>query len=98
MWNPQGGEVPLIPNQNPTPMQPRAPATASAAIPPARDDTPWPNTVPASTNLFVARSSWLIPPNGNEIPIPAFIKMEKGPNTENAPQKQAVIPCPNDPR
>ena len=62
MQKPQVGEVPLIPNLNPTPLQPRAPATASAAIPPTRHDTPWPNTVPASTNLFVARSSWLIPP------------------------------------
>ena len=97
MWKPQG-EVPLIPNQNPTPLQPRAPATASATIAPTRDDTPWPKTVPASTNLFVARSSWPIPPNGNEIPIPALIKMEERTNTENAPQKQAVIPPPSDPR
>ena len=101
MWKPQGGEVPLIPNPNnplieqqPTPLQPKAPATASAAIPPTRDDTPWPNTVLASINLFVGKSSWPIPPNGNEMPIPAFIKMEVRPNAESAPSKQAVIPHP----
>ena len=60
---PQEGEVLLISNPNnppmepqPTPLQPMAPATTSAAILPTRDDTPWPNTLPASTNLFVARS------------------------------------------
>ena len=49
--------------------------------------------MPASTNLFFARS-WPIPPYGNEIRIPAFIKLEEKPDTENAPLKQAVIPCP----
>ena len=29
-----------------------------------------------------------------KIPIPAFIKMEERPDSENAPQKQAVIPHP----
>ena len=27
-----------------------------------KEDTPWPNTEPASTNLFKARADWLIPP------------------------------------
>ena len=27
-----------------------------------REDTPWPNNMPASTNLFDLRASWLIPP------------------------------------
>ena len=90
MQKPQGGEVPLIPNlnnppmeQQPTALQPKAPATASAATLPTRDDTPWSNSVLVSTNLFVARS-WPIPPNENEIPIPVFIKMEERPNTESA--------------
>ena len=54
MHKPQGGEVPLIDNQNTTFLQPRAPATALAAIPLTRDDTPEPKTVLTSTNLFVA--------------------------------------------
>ena len=88
MQKSQGGEIPLIPNlnnpmmeQQQTPLQPKASATASAATPLTRDDSPWSNAVLASTNLFVARS-WPIPPNGNEIPIPVFIKMEEKPNTE----------------
>ena len=86
MQKPQGGEVPLIPNlnnplmkQQPKPLQPKAPPTASVANPLTRDDTPWPNTVPASTNLLLVRS-WLNPLNENEIPIPAFIKMEERPD------------------
>ena len=59
MQKPQEEEVPLIPNPNnppmeqqPTPLQPKAPATASGAIQLTRDDTPWPNTVLASTNFI----------------------------------------------
>ena len=33
--------------QQPTHLQPKAPATATSAILLTRDDTPWPNTVPA---------------------------------------------------
>ena len=36
------------------------------------EDTPWPNTMPASTNLFKARADWAIPPTKT----PA-VKMEK---------------------
>ena len=71
--------------------QPKAKAAATFATPLTSNDTPWPNTVAASTNLFVARSSWLILPNVNEIPTPNFIKMEK--SQEKAPPKQAAIPC-----
>ena len=60
---PKGREVLLIPNlnsslieQQPTYLQPKASATVTSAIPLTRDDTPWSNSVPASTNLFVARS------------------------------------------
>ena len=103
MQRPQGGEVPLIPNlnnppmkQQPKPLQPKAPATASDAIPPTRDDTPWPNTVPASTNLFVGQS-WLISLNGNEIPTLALIKMEKRPDAESIPTKAGSDPLPKGP-
>ena len=37
-----------------------------------REDTPWPNTIPASTNLFKARADWPIPP----MQTPA-VKVEK---------------------
>ena len=63
MQEPQGREGPLIPNlnnlpmvQQPTSLESKASATARSAIPLTRDATPWPNTVLASTNLFVARS------------------------------------------
>ena len=83
MQNPQGGEVPLIPNLNnplkekqATPLQPKSSTIATSIISLTRDDTPWSNTVPASTNLFVARS-WLITPNGNEIPIPPSLRWRR---------------------
>ena len=88
----QERECPFIPNCDIPPVeqqQPKATTTTTFATPPTRDDTPWPNTVLASTNLFVARSL-PIPPHGNEVPAPAFIKMEKP--DEKAPPKQAVIP------
>ena len=64
MQKPQGGEVPLIPNLNnplmelqPTPLQSKAPATASAVILPARDETPWPT-------LFQPQQIYLLPGHG----------------------------------
>ena len=51
--------------------QPEAAVTATA--PQKREDTPWPNTMPASTNLFDARASWPIP----QMEAPTAIKMEK---------------------
>ena len=78
--------------QQPTSLVSKASGTATSAIPLTKDATPWPNTVPASTNLFVTRS-WLIPPNENKIPAPAIITMER-PHAESAPPKQAGIPCP----
>ena len=60
MFTPNCGS-PLMEQQQPKPT-----ATATFATPLTRDDTPWPNTVPASTNVFVARS-WPFPPNGNEV-------------------------------
>ena len=49
-----------------------------------REDTPWPNTMPASTNLFNARASWPILPTE----ICAVVKIEK---TE-VPPRVATIP------
>ena len=48
-----------------------------------REDTPWPNTVPASTNLFEARSDWPILP----LQTPT-VKMEKA----DIPPRVAAIP------
>ena len=58
-----GGRTPFIANHGNPPMaqQSKATTTASSTAPPTRDDTLWPNTMPASTNLFVARVSWPIP-------------------------------------
>ena len=47
-----------------------------------RKETPWPNTVPASTNLFEARADWPIPPKQT----PA-VKIEKA----EVPPKVAAI-------
>ena len=57
----------------------------------ARDDTPWPNTVPALTDLFVAMTSWPIPPNVSEVPTSTFVKMEK--SDEKTPPKLVQPPC-----
>ena len=95
----QGREGPFTPNHdNPlmeqqlSTLKPKATATATSAVPLTRDDTPWPNTVLTSTNLFIARS-WPIPPNGNETPAHAFPKIEKS-DVEKAPPKQATTPHP----
>ena len=87
--------------------QPKATATATSTVPPTRDDTPWPNTMPASSSLFVARASWPIPPNVNEVastnffvsraswPIPPNVNEVSTPTfvkTEKTPPKQVAIP------
>ena len=46
--------------------------------------------MPASTNLFVARASWPIPPYTDETPAPSFVKTEKA--DEKTLPKQAAIP------
>ena len=50
----QAEENPLVHNSNPPPLE---------AIPnvPVREDTPWPNTIPASMNLFEASTGWPVP-------------------------------------
>ena len=48
-----------------------------------REDTPWPKTVPASTNLFEARAGWPIPP----MKTPT-VRIEKA----EVPPRAAAIP------
>ena len=55
---PQVEENPSIPNCSPS--QPETIHNAPAFQ--VRGDTPLPNTIPASTNLFEARADWPIPP------------------------------------
>ena len=63
--------------------QPEAtPAVTTCQV---REETPWPNTMSASTNLFEARANWPLPPTET----PAVIKMEK----TDAPPNVATIPC-----
>ena len=73
-------ENPSAPSHN-TP-QPRQ--QPEAAAPQNREDTPWPNIMPASTNLFDVRTSWPIP--STETPI--VVRIEK---TE-VPPRVAAIP------
>ena len=90
---------PINPQPKSNTFAPRAPATASAAIAPTRDDTPWAQDC-SSLNKFICWPGHhgQFPQMGMKSTIPALIKMEERTNTENAPQKQAVIPPPSDPR
>ena len=54
-----------------------------AVAPHNREDTPWPNTMPASTNLIDVRASCPIPPTET----PTVVKMEK---TEIPPRVAAI--------
>ena len=67
---------------NPQEQQPEATPTVTTLQ--TREDTPWSNTMPASTKLFNAKKSWPIPPTDT----PAVVKMEK---TE-VPPRVAAIP------
>ena len=52
-------EGPSTPScNNPQEQQPEA--TIAAATPQSREDTPWPNTMPASINMFNTRALWPI--------------------------------------
>ena len=78
----QEGEGPSAPSYNNC--QGQQPEAAAVVIPiQNREDTPWPNTMPASTNLFDARASWPIPPSEP----PTVVKMEK---TEVPPWVAAI--------
>ena len=73
---PQSEINPSIQNSNPPPLEvvPNPPTFQ------VREDTPWPNTEPASTNLFVARADWPIPHT-------------PGPTKTEVPPQTAVITC-----
>ena len=78
----QEGEGPSAPSfNNPQEQQPEAVPTVTTLQ--NREDTPWPNTMPASTNLFGAKASWPIPPTETS----AVVKMEK---TEVTPRLAAI--------
>ena len=53
----QAEENPSVHNSNP-PQPEAAPNSPTFQV---REDTPWPNTMPASMNLFKARADWPIP-------------------------------------
>ena len=75
---PLAKENPSIHNSNP-PQPEAAPDAPNFHV---REDTPWPNTVPTSTNLFEAKVDWPI------LPTPALsVKVEK---TEVPPQIAAI--------
>ena len=89
----QKEESPFTPNHVNPPVaqqQPKVTTTATFTALLTRDGTSWPNTVPTSTNLFVARASWPIPPNVNEVPTHTFVKTAKA--DEKTPSKQVAIP------
>ena len=86
----QEEEHPFTPNHGYPPMAQQPTTTTTFIAPTTKDDTPWPNTIPALTNLFVARAPWPIPPNVNEVPTPTFVKTEKA--EEKISPKQASIP------
>ena len=106
-WSkPQGREMTTIPvhkislmEQQPATLTPKTTAAATPAILPvmsipARGPTPWPNTVLASANLFIARS-WSLLHNKDDSQIPATQKIiESDPSKiENIPRK-TIIPSP----
>ena len=79
---PQGEEDPSAPSCK-TPQERQQP---EAAAPQNREDTPWPNTVHASMNLFDARASWPIPPTE----ALTVVKTEKA--EKRTPFRLAAIP------
>ena len=69
-----------------TPIPTSASTTPPMMTNPTRTTTPWPYTVPATTNLFVTRS-WPIPPTKENAPAPAK-------QVENTPARKIIISCP----
>ena len=82
----QEGEGPSSPSCNKPQEEQQPEAAVTARAPQKREDTPWPNTMPASTNLFDVRPSWPIPPTE----APTVIKNEKA--EEKIPPRIAAIP------
>ena len=81
---PQEEENPSTPSYNMPQQRQQPEATATLTTLQTREDIPWPNTMPATTNLFKARVSWPIHPTET----PTVVKMEK---IEISP-KVAAIP------
>ena len=70
---PQEEEGPSTPSCS-NPQERQQPEVAvTTTVPQNREDTPWPNTIPASTNMFDARASWPI----LTTEVPTIVKMEK---------------------
>ena len=83
---PQEEEGPSTPScSNPQERQ-QPEAAVIATTPKNRENTPWPNTMPASTNLFNARASWPIPSTEATM----VIKMEVA--EKKVPPRLAAIP------
>ena len=83
--SPQVEENPSAPSCN-TPQQRQQPeAIPNVTTFQVREDTSWPNTMSASTNMFEARADWPIPPT--ETPT---VKMEKA---EVPPKAVVICPC-----
>ena len=84
---PKVEENPSTPNCSPP--QPEAiPNTLTFQV---REDAPWPNTIPASTNLFPARTDWSIPPT--QTPAVKVEKTEVPPGVAAIPHAM-VLPKP----
>ena len=79
-------ENPSAPSCNMSQQRQQPEATPNVTNFQVREDTPWPNTMPASTNLFEARANWPIPPA--ETPA---VKMEKTSSTQG--MEHSTVPA-----
>ena len=79
----QGEEDPSTPSGDNSTKAQQPKVTAAVTAPQTREDTPWPNTMPASTNLLLQEH--------HHDQTPTFIKTEKA--EDRTPPKIAVIPC-----
>ena len=84
---PQVEENPFAPNCSP----PQPDVIPNAPTFQVREDTLWPKTVPASTNLFNARADWPIPPM--QTPTMKVEKAEVPPRVAEIPHAM-VLPKP----
>ena len=92
---PQVEENPSTPCCNAPPQRQQPGFVPNASTFQVREDTPWPNTVPVSTNLFEAREGWPIPPI--EIPTVTLEKAEVPPRVAAIPHAM-VLPKPQNNR
>ena len=77
------GRKSFCPQLQYTPTKQQPEVTSSVTTFQVKEDTTWPNIMPASTNLFEARADWPIPPTKT----PA-VKVEKA----EVPPRVAAIP------